>query len=232
MARRSAYRYAAGPDAPEMLFEAITERASGSMLDLGCGPGELGQRVRTTLGNDVVGVDISPRMVRLATERGVPALVCDAQSLPFKNDLFDLVAAAWVLYHVQDVDKALSEIRRVLRPNGCLIAVTNCPDHLGEARALAGIAATDGGSFSSQDAPEMLRRHFADVEVRDASGTIDFPDRESIASFIHSWQTFRGVLTLPDDITFPFVVQRRTVILVARAPEGCIYSVLPGDQAS
>ena len=72
------------------------------------------------LGRGVVAVDLSPRMVELARERGVDASVGDVQALPFEDGEFDVVVAAWMLYHVLDLDAALAEIARVLRPGGAL----------------------------------------------------------------------------------------------------------------
>ena len=44
----------------------------------------------------------------------------DAQSIPYEKDSFDAVIANHMLYHVPDLARTLSEIRRVLRPEGCL----------------------------------------------------------------------------------------------------------------
>ena len=152
--RRAAYRWADGPDAPELLFETVARLAPAAVLEVGCGPGELSERVRLELGASVVAIDISPRMVELAQSRGVDARLGDAQDLPFADASFDCVVAAWMLYHVPDVDRALGEFARVLRPGGRLVAVTNYLDHLSELRALGGFrvrsprsAATTARSF-------------------------------------------------------------------------------------
>ena len=81
-------------------------------------------------------LDLSPRMVELAQARGIDARQGDAQELPFADGTFDTVVAAWMLYHVPDVDRALAEFARVLVPGGALIAVTNSADHIAELREL------------------------------------------------------------------------------------------------
>jgi SAM-dependent methyltransferase len=138
-ARRAAYRFSTGPDAPQMAFEAVAEVAPRRVLEVGCGPGELAARIKDELGADVVAVDISPRMVELAHGRGIDARVGDVQELPFAAGSFDCAVAAWMLYHVPHPDRALAELARVLEPGGRLVAVTNALDHLRELRALLGL---------------------------------------------------------------------------------------------
>ena len=49
-----------------------------------------------------------------------------------------MVAALWMLYHVPDVDRAIAEVRRVLRPGGLFVAVTNGDGHLADLRVECG----------------------------------------------------------------------------------------------
>lgn len=215
LGRRAAYEYAEGPDAPEMAFQAAKEAMPRRVLDVGCGPGEFAERIARELGAEVAAIDLSPRMVELARERGVDARVGDVERIPFEAESFDCVVAAWMLYHVPGIDQALSEIARVLVVGGRLVAVTNYRDHLAEARALVGVERPDGGGFPGEDAPSLLRRNFRAVETRDASGIIRFPDSDSLEPFIRTWQRFGGGLSVPQDTVFPFVVRSRPVILVA-----------------
>lgn len=61
-------------------------------------------------------VEISPRMVELAAARNVDARVGDVQNLSLLDASFDTAIAAWMLYHVPDVDRAIGELARVLIP--------------------------------------------------------------------------------------------------------------------
>ncbi len=72
-ARRSLYENADGPDPRALAFDAVAEVTPARVLEVGGGPGELAARIATELGCEVVMVDISPRMVELARERGVDA---------------------------------------------------------------------------------------------------------------------------------------------------------------
>ena len=175
-ARRAAYADVEGPDAKEVAFAAVAECAPRRLLEVGGGPGELSERIARELGAEVVMVDSSLRMVELARARGLDARVGDVQELPFADGEFDCAVAAWMLYHVEDLDRALSELRRVLRPGGRLVAVTNGRQHMEELRRLAGEWAWQQ-RFRREEAVEPLERYFSRVERRDVDAwtTVD-PD--------------------------------------------------------
>ena len=175
-ARRSIYTAVEGPDAREVAFSALAEAAPGRVLEVGGGPGELSERIARELGAEVVMVDSSPRMVELAWARRGDARVGDVQDLPFADSEFDCAVAAWMLYHVPDLDRALAELRRILRPRGRLVAVTNGRDHMRELRRLAGASAWQQ-RFRREEAAGVLERHFARVDQRDVDAWVTVDPR-------------------------------------------------------
>jgi SAM-dependent methyltransferase len=214
LGRRAAYRWAEGPDPHELTFQAIAEAEPARVLEVGPGPGELAQRIRDELGADVVAVDISPRMVELTRERGIEAFVGDVQELPFPGESFDCAVAAWMLYHVPDVELGIGELARTLRPGGRLVAVANGSDHWDGLRELV----TDLRGelcFTAENGAELLGRSFARVERRDATGWIVFPDREAAQAFVESTMTLQGELPSFDG---PLRVRRSPYIFVAEKP--------------
>jgi len=70
--------------------------------------GELAARIGDEVGCVVVALDLSPRMVELARERGVDAHVADVQEIPLAEGEFDAIVAAWMLYHVPDLERVAS----------------------------------------------------------------------------------------------------------------------------
>jgi 2-polyprenyl-6-hydroxyphenyl methylase/3-demethylubiquinone-9 3-methyltransferase len=90
------------------------------VLDLGCGKGRFGRRLRAD-GADVVGVDLSAGMLAEAT--GLDRVRASARRLPFADRSFDAVAAVEVFQHLARVDEVLGEVARVLRPGGTLAVV-------------------------------------------------------------------------------------------------------------
>jgi SAM-dependent methyltransferase len=214
--RISVYRFAQGPDPRGIALEALAETAPRQVLEVGCGIGDFTERVAAELGAELVAVDQSNRMVELARARGIDARVADVQALPFPDASFDAVLAAWMLYHVPDVGQALGEIRRVLRPDGRLVAVTNSSQHLAELRQLVG-AQPPAWPFSAENGEAQLRVRFARVERREAYGWIDFPGRAELEEYLEATRTLWPDAPRELDHEGPLRVRRAPVIFVATA---------------
>lgn len=211
LGRRQAYNHAEGPDSPALAVAAVLEIRPRDVLEVGCGPGEAAEQIAAS-GAKVTAIDSSERMVELTRARGVDCQVGDAQRLPFADGSFDCVLAAWMLYHVPDVDRAASELARVLRPGGRLVAVTNRREHLQELHRL--FEAWPASSFDDVNGPAVLRRYFSRVEERDVGGWINFPDRETVLAYIGAMRQFVPA-PLPLDVDVPLRVRRAPVIYVA-----------------
>lgn len=220
--RASLYTEITGPFAGDVAFDIVAERRPRRLLDVGCGPGWFGARVQRELGADVVAIDQSDRMVELARTEGVDARVADVQALPFGDGAFDCVAAHWMLYHVPDLQLGLAEIARVLEPGGTLVAITNGRDHLLEMWAAVGagdLRASRDVTFAAENGGDVLRHHFAHVEMHDASGTVTIDDRDAIARYLASTEAWKH-LVVPDDIALPLVARRSNVVFVATKRSG------------
>jgi ubiquinone/menaquinone biosynthesis C-methylase UbiE len=210
--RKRAHQLAEGPDAREIVFAAVREARPNRILEVGCGEGELAERMLRELGANVVAVDQSERMVELTRARGVDARVGDVEQLGFEDSSFDSAVAAWMLFHAQDVDRALAELARVLRPGGRLVAATNGPDHLQELYELLGVPPLES-RFDSVSGESALRSHFGSVERIDAYGWLVFSDRRAAQAYVDSLIRLSGC-TVPA-LDGPIRVRRTPVVLVA-----------------
>jgi ubiquinone/menaquinone biosynthesis C-methylase UbiE len=148
--------------------------------------------------------------------RGIDAQQCDLDTdpLPFPDGSFDAALAAWMLYHVADVGRALDELARVLRPGGRLVAVTNSSAHLSELRQLVG-APPAAWPFSAENGARQLLPRFARVERRDAFGWITFPGRAEVEDYLAAT---RNLWPDPPErvvVEGPFRVRRTPVVFVA-----------------
>lgn len=206
---------AEGTSSEEVVFEVVRKASPRRMLEIGCGTGEFAERVRDELGADVVAVDVAPRMVELTLARGLEARVADVQNLPFEDGEFDCVVAAWVLYHVPDLERALSEIARVLQPGGRVVAATMGEGNLAELWEAVGDQATRGLTFGSDNGAEALERWFMDVERRDAIGTVVFPDREAMQRFVAATITRAHLADRVPEVSEPFRARTSHVVFVA-----------------
>ena len=215
-ARASVYEGLAGPDARDIAFEAVREARPRRVLEVGCGWGEFAARIRDELDAEVVAIDLSPRMVELARERGVDARVGDVQALSFGDGEFDCVVANWMLYHVPDVDRGLSELARVLRPGGRLIAATNGARHLEELWSLVGRDKTgETRPFFSENGDELLRRHFGRVQRTDYESPVTFQDASAVRGYIASSIAHKHLSERVPELTTPLVATRRGTVFLA-----------------
>ena len=116
----------------DFVLEYVLETlpASAQILDLGCGAGPLTAPLRAA-GRNVVAVDYSADMLsharRRMLESGIepaPLLQADSEFLPFRDHQFDLVLCIGVISYLPDYTKALSELRRVLRPGARAVVTT------------------------------------------------------------------------------------------------------------
>ncbi len=214
-ARRAVYADRTGIDPRDVLWDEIAAASPSRVLEVGPGPGELSERMQEELEAEVVALDVSERMVELARARGVDARKGDVQELPFADDDFDVVVAAWVLFHVPELDRGLAEIARVLRPDGRLVATTNSERHLEEARAHAGISMVGQMTFSRENGEEALRRHFARVSRQDVDGSVRFADGEAIRAYVRALVTWKHAADAVPELDEPLHATTRNTIFVA-----------------
>jgi len=102
-------------------LEWLAAQPGERILDLGCGDGQLTQRIAAT-GAVVVGVDASHEMVAAARSRGIVADQAGAEALPFPDAAFDAVFSNATLHWVRDQDAMMAEAHRVLKPGGRFVA--------------------------------------------------------------------------------------------------------------
>lgn len=101
-------------------------RPGGRVLDLACGTGDLAVEAERR-GGRVVGLDITPGMIARARSRretdGCIWIVADMADLPLAPAVFDCVTTGYGLRNAPDLDRALAEARRVLKPGGSFCAL-------------------------------------------------------------------------------------------------------------
>ena len=104
--------------------------AARGLLDVGCGEGQLARAVKGQNPSvRVVGVDPTPRQIEVAEDRGggVDYHVAPADALPFDDASFDAVLACLVFEHIDNLEGAIAEVARVLKPGGTFLFLLNHP---------------------------------------------------------------------------------------------------------
>ncbi|MFD0862703.1 bifunctional demethylmenaquinone methyltransferase/2-methoxy-6-polyprenyl-1,4-benzoquinol methylase UbiE [Sungkyunkwania multivorans] len=102
-----------------------------TILDIATGTGDLAINLAKTGAEKIVGLDISPGMLKVGKkkveEKGltdlVDMIIGDSEALPFDDDSFDAITVAFGVRNFETLEKGLSEIYRVLNPGGIFIVL-------------------------------------------------------------------------------------------------------------
>ena len=109
----------------KIMLSMLARESAGTVLDIGCAAGAEVAPLRA-LGNRVVGIDLSEKMVqqcqlRFARDRAVQLLCAEADRLPFTANSVDHIVCLGVFEFLRDYSPAVQEIARVLRPGGLVV---------------------------------------------------------------------------------------------------------------
>ena len=175
------------------------------VLELGCGTGSMWQGVTLPEGCHVTLTDFSAGMLETARQNtahlGADYLQADAQAIPFPDGAFDVVIANMMLYHVPDIDRALREIRRVLKPGGRFFAAT-----FGENGVVAAVAEMlhmrfdTNLRFTLQNGGAQLRQVFQEVQRHDREDALDVTDLSDLIAYLRSMQQMTSLADVPDEV--------------------------------
>ncbi|MDA0369900.1 MAG: methyltransferase domain-containing protein [Actinomycetota bacterium] len=126
----------ADPEYEEQIVPMAVADLAGyrTILDVGCGDGQIGRALMRAHGSHVVGIDPTWNQITVAKERSVlengsvmSVARAGADRLPFADGSFDAVVACLVFEHIREVDSAIEEVARVLRPGGRFSFFLNHP---------------------------------------------------------------------------------------------------------
>ena len=99
-------------------FPMLNRYLEPPILEIGCG---IGGFLEFRKNKEIVGVDINPELVEECKSKGLSAELMDYDILPFDDKKFNSVLLDNVLEHIDTPNKILSEINRVIKPNGKLV---------------------------------------------------------------------------------------------------------------
>jgi ubiquinone/menaquinone biosynthesis C-methylase UbiE len=127
-----------------LAIEKLELRPEDVFLEVGCGGGVLLEMVLQTV-QQACGIDHSPDMVELARHKNAQALLegrfeivqGDARTLPWGANHFTCASGVEMLYFVEDPQRALRELYRVLTPGGRLVLVTEAQPNSALSRVLS-----------------------------------------------------------------------------------------------
>lgn len=184
------------------LFDRFAFSPGCRVLELGCGPGTLWVENADRIPSDAAFLlsDLSEGMVaqsRSALESLFPNFefqAIDAQEIPMSDERFDVVIASHMLYHIPNLEKALGEIQRVLKPGGRLYASTAGRNNLKENRELvtrfdsqlASQIGLSADSFTLENGAARLGAFFSSVTRFDYPNALEVTDAEVLTAYLLS----------------------------------------------
>ncbi|GCD11569.1 class I SAM-dependent methyltransferase [Clostridium tagluense] len=192
-------------------FNQMDFQSKARILELGCGPGGLWERNKYKLNKDwnITLSDFSKGMLECAkktlaeVDYDFKYKEIDIQDIPYEEGSFDVVIARHMLYHVPDIEKALSEIKRVLAAGGTFYATTNGRGAMAQLYEL--IEKFDpeiglnnlgmGDRFEFEGGRLLLEKYFSEVEMQVFEGKIVVPQAEPVVSYVASTMRGRAILT-------------------------------------
>lgn len=198
----------------EWALQCIEWRGDESVLDFGCGNGLYYQKLQSKQPNvRYIGMDYNAAMLAKHPAHRDSLVRGDGMRLPFADAQFDVVMANHVMFYMEDIEKAIGEIRRVLKPEGVLMTATNSVQTMPEMQVLMRRAivlltrngttavrspANTSDAFALENGTRYLARHFFAVVRHDLPSALVFPDTEPAMAYLESMRDLREPQLPPD----------------------------------
>lgn len=194
-------------------FNNISFVENAKVLELGCGTGEFWRKNIDNLDKNlnICISDFSESMLKIAKANLKDIKLkfkfkeINAENIPFKDNTFDIIIAQHMIYFVPNMDKALKEIKRVLRPGGKLYVTANSKYSMLELNELLEDFSPKSGlnsngystRFELENGKEILGKHFKNIHVNILNGKIIIDNPNPIVSYKAS--TIQGEKILVGD---------------------------------
>lgn len=195
-------------DFPAWVLSRVPWRGGERILDVGTGTGVYTLPVHDFIEESTyIALDRSAGMLEHHPAKGHTVLA-DAMALPFADQTFDAIMANYMLHHVRDVEGAIKEFKRTLKPDGVLITATNSAATMPELNFLFQRAivllgqGTSAGShiapihnaYSLENGTRLLSRQFFSVIRYDMPSAFVFPHADPLIHYMDSLRSLREPL--------------------------------------
>ena len=188
------------------IFDQLKLQENMQVLEVGCGSGALWQENASHIPDNIhiTLTDISEGMVRELKrslgrgekrDKRFSFATVNCEKLPYEDNSFDLVIANHVLFYCDDITRAISELARVLRPGGRLVAATYGAGHMKEITTLVQgfdehITLSSGENlydrFGLENGEALLMQAFAEVTLERYEDEIVIDSAEPLIEYILS----------------------------------------------
>lgn len=111
------------------VLQLVSEKHPKTVLDIATGTGDLALLMAKTSAEKIIGLDISAGMLEVGKKKIAEAkltdkiemILADSEAMPFAENSFDAITVAFGVRNFENLDKGLTEIHRVLKPNGIFV---------------------------------------------------------------------------------------------------------------
>lgn len=199
------------------------------VLELGCGTGAIWNANRHLIDrtSELVLTDISKGMLDSAENligksENISYKTVDIQDIPFEDSHFDIIIANMMLYHVPDINKGLSEVRRVLKKDGGFYCATygehGIMDYISYLLGKYGVKDETNKSFTLQNGTDILSAYFDTVERLDYEDALNVTDLDDMVDYILSFSAIGNIISV-DKTVIKHILENNTVNGVLYVPK-------------
>ncbi len=191
------------------------------VLELGCGTGDMWKNRDSLISNcsKLILSDFSEGMAAVTKENvgnydNIEYKVLDIQEIPYENEAFDIVIANMMLYHVPDIYRGLTEVRRVLKKGGSFYCATygehGIVEYLSKLLAAYGVEDNINKNFTLQNGYEILSKSFSKVEKLEYVDSLAVTNIDDMVNYIYSLPSMTSLSNVPKHIIKTTLVQNLT----------------------
>ena len=199
------------------------------VLELGCGTGDMWTRKSNLITKcaELVLTDFSEGMIQTAHSNigdfpNVTYRVVDIQEIPFEMNSFDIVIANMMLYHVPDLGKGLSEVKRVLKENGRFYCATygehGIIQFIAKLLKPYGVEDRVNKNFTLQNGKQILAQYFSSVEMMEYIDSLEVTNIDDMLDYISSLTSMTEVSNIKRDV-IKRVLEQNTADGILKVPK-------------
>ncbi|MBQ5312132.1 MAG: methyltransferase domain-containing protein [Oscillospiraceae bacterium] len=191
------------------------------VLELGCGTGDMwaGHTDIIDTCGELILSDFSEGMLETA-EKNIGAHSTlryeriDIQAIPYEQGHFDAVIANMMLYHVPDIYKGLSEVRRVLKDGGTFYCATfgehGIMEYLSGLLSEYGVTDTTNKNFTLQNGADILGKVFSHTEKLEYKDSLAVTDLNDMVDYIYSLSGMTTLDSVPRQAVYDILHKHTT----------------------
>lgn len=181
------------------------------VLELGCGTGEMWKNRESLIANcsTLILSDLSEGMLDVAKTNvgnydNIEYKVLDIQEIPYDDETFDIVIANMMLYHIPDIEKALLEVRRVLKREGYFYCATygehGIMDYLSKILSKYSFVDSINKNFTLQNGYEVLSKFFSKIKKLEYIDSLAVTNLDDMVEYIYSLSNMTSLNHVPRQI--------------------------------